>query len=377
MKSIQLTAWLALRTLCILSLGNAEGVAQVTLSVNRADGSVVMLGEATGLDSYMIGSENALLSPDSWNSLADQGIEGWVEENATASVLSELNPSGSIDLTGSLNLGNAYTGTTAAPRDEDLSFRYANADGHVVDGLVEYVGPINDLVLSVEPMTGAGSIGLMSANVGPFGVTAYSIHSDSGSLSVEGFTGLGGDWIMANGQPTAIAELNLTGSQRFTTGTSLSIGTILTEGGQLDFRFMFFTATGDLLHGTVDYPPSCCPDCNGDGVIDISDANCIPNRELDRFLRILDPPSLRGDADGDGAVQFPDLVILSENFGQPGQYTDGDFDKDSVVQFGDLVILSTKFGMSGGSVAAAAPEPSSLVTLGLASLLLVIERRRR
>ena len=117
-------------------------------------------------------------------------------------------------------------------------------------------------------------------------------------------------------------------------------------------------------------------DCNGDGMVDIADANCTPDDQLDGFLASLDPPSLRGDADGDGEVQFSDFVILSENFGSAGQYTDGDFDKDAEVQFSDFVILSGNFGQSGGAVAAAVPEPAGM-TLAVIGLLLAGCARRR
>ena len=88
--------------------------------------------------------------------------------------------------------------------------------------------------------------------------------------------------------------------------------------------------------------------------MDINDANCTPNEQLDDFLASLDTPSLRGDADGDGVVQFEDLVILSANFGSPGEYTDADFNKDGVVQFEDLVILSSS---------SACPEARAVVWL--------------
>lgn len=119
-------------------------------------------------------------------------------------------------------------------------------------------------------------------------------------------------------------------------------------------------------------------DCNGDGVVNVADANCTSNDGLDAFLASLDPASLRGDANGDGVVQFEDLVVLSNNFGNPGEYTDGDFDKDGVVQFGDLVILSDSFGQSaGGAVAASVPEPSTAILLLAGGLVLFGRRRRR
>ncbi len=117
-------------------------------------------------------------------------------------------------------------------------------------------------------------------------------------------------------------------------------------------------------------------DCNGDGVVNIHDANCTPDGQLDAFLAALDPPSLRGDADGDGEVQFSDFVILSENFGDSGGYTRGDFDKDGEIQFSDFVILSENFGLTGGAEAAAVPEPSAVALIGLGGVIVGLTRRR-
>ncbi len=137
------------------------------------------------------------MNADTWNSLLDQNVVGWFEANPRAEQLSELKPAGNTDVASGLNLGAAYAGTTVAPRDEDLSWQYSNncptcGAGEVLDGLVEYTGPINDLVLSVDPATGAGVIELQSANVGPFDVTGYSIFSESGSLAVDYLHWIGG-----------------------------------------------------------------------------------------------------------------------------------------------------------------------------------------
>ncbi len=74
--------------------------------------------------------------------------------------------------------------------------------------------------------------------------------------------------------------------------------------------------------------------------------------------------TIPGDADGSGDVQFDDFVLLSENFGQPGTWTEGDFDGDGLVQFGDFVDLAESFGEFvfspfSASTAAAVPEPST------------------
>jgi hypothetical protein len=81
--------------------------------------------------------------------------------------------------------------------------------------------------------------------------------------------------------------------------------------------------------------------------------------------------SISGDADGNGLVEFSDFVILANNFGQAGQYTDGDFDWSGMVDFPDFVILANNFGKSGAAPAAAVPEPSAAILLIAAGLVLL------
>lgn len=56
-------------------------------------------------------------------------------------------------------------------------------------------------------------------------------------------------------------------------------------------------------------------------------------------------PLLPGDADGDGKVDFADLVILARNYGRTSGVTwsDGDFNGDGTVDFDDLVLLARHY----------------------------------
>ena len=120
-------------------------------------------------------------------------------------------------------------------------------------------------------------------------------------------------------------------------------------------------------------------DCNGDGMVDINDVNCFcAAGDTDGANAALDAiGSINGDFDGNGTVEFQDFVILSNNFGNAGQYTDGDADWNGTVEFQDFVVLSNNFGMSGGGgVAAAVPEPSSLVLIVLGALALLSRYRK-
>ena len=121
------------------------------------------------------------------------------------------------------------------------------------------------------------------------------------------------------------------------------------------------------------------PDCNGDGVLDILDANCTPGRRIKYFLE--DYGTVPGDADGVGGVEFADFLVLNSNYGlSPAEYTDGDFDLDGEVGFSDFLVLSGNFGRGGDFTAgatAAVPEPSSLLGLLLATLTLLLASFRK
>jgi hypothetical protein len=55
---------------------------------------------------------------------------------------------------------------------------------------------------------------------------------------------------------------------------------------------------------------------------------------------------LRADLNRDRAVNFADLLILAQNYGQSGTYAQGDVDRDGTVGFGDLLILAQQFSVS-------------------------------
>ena len=121
------------------------------------------------------------------------------------------------------------------------------------------------------------------------------------------------------------------------------------------------------------------PDCNGDGVESILDANCTSASKLDRFLAA--NGTLPGDTDGMGGVDFADFLKLTSNFGGAGQYTDGDFNLDGNVGFADFLILSANYGQGADFTAgaiAAVPEPASMATLlvTLVGILMTATRKR-
>jgi hypothetical protein len=113
---------------------------------------------------------------------------------------------------------------------------------------------------------------------------------------------------------------------------------------------------------------------------------------------ILVSPELLGDANVDGVVNFADFVLLSNHYGQANQgWVGADFNGDGVVNFADFVQLSNHYGQTYGSpsfvvgpdefaafasasaafFAGAAPEPGTVLLLGVGLAALGGTRRRR
>jgi hypothetical protein len=295
--------------------------------------------------------------------------------------LSELNTTSSTSA-GTVALGNAYNGTTIGLDGEDISFEYSLTDGSVVDGVVNYIGPVNDFVLRVDPASGAGQLELLSGNVGPFDLAGYSIFSDSGSLLPANLQSLGDGWENADPTSSAMAQLNLSGSKLFSTGTTAPLGDIFSTTGEADLRLRFATVGGDLLDGSVLYASisgeTPLGDCNSDGILSAADLSCVATiPERDAVLGSI--PSLPGDLDGDGAVAFADFLTLSGNFGEDKPaYADGNIDLAGSIEFADFLILSSNFGQTPAGAAAAVPEPTMglFAMIGLSFLFAAFARKR-
>jgi hypothetical protein len=95
-----------------------------------------------------------------------------------------------------------------------------------------------------------------------------------------------------------------------------------------------------------------------------------------------------GDATLDGAVNLADFNKLAGSFGQTGKvWTDGDFNYDGSVNLTDFNLLAGNFGLSAAgsevtpqdwsNLAAAVPEPSTLILSGVPALAGMCLRRRR
>jgi hypothetical protein len=327
------------------------------LSVDRVSGNASLsnvIGNALVIDGYSIESDSGLLTNNTWSSLTTSGLAGagWRTAAPSTKGLSELNLTGgySLGVGASVSLGKLYAGGPVKPLDEDLTFSFTTADGQLFEGIVEYTGPANDLVLVIDPTTGEAAIRNLSGLVSPFTIDGYSITSASGALEPTTWTSFadtsaaGAGWREAAPTATGLSELNLTSSTLFSTGKLVSLGKIFDPAASRDLVFEYSTQAGALMFGTVEY-----------GTIDLA-------------------PTLLGDANSDGKVDLTDFGILKSNFGTGTSLAQGDFNGDSKIDLTDFGILKDNFGKTGST---AVPEPTtwSLLSLGLLGLALRARRR--
>lgn len=324
---------------------------KLTLTINRDTGRAILQngsGEAISIDGYSISSPSGSLSVGGWRSLQDQGNSQWQEANPTATRLNEVNPLGSLTLNGTslLTLGSPFvpsaTTLPQALKQEDIAFEYTTPSGDIRNGVVQYAG-YGNLVVIVDPITGNAI--LRNGSQFNVGFEAYTITSDSGSLLFQdgNWTSLadqgaaGGDWEEASVSANRVSELKFSSNYQFVKGAQLSLGHLLdTATGQHDLHFEFFLHEGtETLTGIVVY-------------------------------------QIPGDFNGDGAVNAGDYVVWRSGLGTT--YTPGDYE-----------VWRAHFGLalpgfaSGGSANTAAsigvPEPANLAMLFLA-IVAVLSRPR-
>lgn len=118
-------------------------------------------------------------------------------------------------------------------------------------------------------------------------------------------------------------------------------------------------------------------DCNGDGILDKNDLECVCSdgvQSLESTLMALD--LLAGDFDGNGEVSFSDFLLLARNFGGPGDYLSGDLDCDGTVRFQDFLVFARNFGRTSQASVSVPESFLSNHIYMLTSLLLTRFRRR-
>lgn len=345
---------------------------KLILQVNRGTGSTSLLnviGSPISFDAYTITSPSGVLS-GAWSSL--EGTGTWEEaDNVSSFRLTEFNPTGTstVNVGGSLTLGTPYA--PPAPTafgeaiGEDLAFQYSVAaagptPGYTVDGIVEFVGGHNNLVLTIDPVTGEATI----QNESPYfdvAIDAYTIQSADGRLKFAD-----GQWESLDDQnldtweeadnvsTTRVTEFNPAGQTSLLGGgTVLNLGSLVDASGDAlkaeDFTFEF-----SLIGGELD------GDYNEDGVVDAADYTMWrDNLNSTTSLPNDDTPGVGSD----------DYARWAANFGSVGSVVGGTV--EGVVVIGSLPMLG-----AGGAMAV--PEPDTLAAaLTLVSALLLTQRRRR
>jgi hypothetical protein len=364
------------------------------LLVNRRSGATSIrniVGDPIQFDTYSISSESGRLdaSDGAWSSLADSGAAGtgWTEGAITSTSIGESKTGDAATITVGSPVGIGAPVVPANFAEEDVVFSFS-AGGVSLPGIVTYEDVPFNLVLNVDPESGMTEI-TNKATV-PIEFDGYAVMSTSGALKIadgewssladSGAGGLG--WQEANPSSSVVAELNPTSTTTLAPNQSLDLGALLSANAPQDLQFQFFLAgaTPDLRDGFVAYGLEIGPglelDCNGDGVVDAGDLDCVcASGSADALLAELG--LIAGDLDGDGSVAFADFVVLSANFGQAvSSYTAGDIDCDGTVAFADFVVFSANFGRTSGAQAASVPEPSGLI-LAAFCLLTLLGRRRR
>lgn len=140
-------------------------------------------------------------------------------------------------------------------------------------------------------------------------------------------------------------------------------------GADLDGNDQLDITDVDFLHTAVrDSWTNPAFDLDQSGTVDFDDLQHMIETELG---------TLSGDANLDGAVDFPDFLALSASFGQDGDWAEGDFDADGTVLFPDFLLLSTNFGKDANVAAAIVPEPAGVCLAMFGVLGLIGFRRRR
>lgn len=107
-------------------------------------------------------------------------------------------------------------------------------------------------------------------------------------------------------------------------------------------------------------------DANRDGIIS----------QDDRLAWMAAVGTTPGDLDLNGSVDFPDFLVLSSQFGKPGNWSEGDATGDRLVNFADFLLLSSNFGETVAGIAVPEPDTSPLLYCAMFVILMSSIRRR-
>lgn len=339
----------------------------LVLEVNRDNGMATiknLASSAVPFDGYYVGSNGGLLSDQDadWNSLNEGGQFGadWVETAQTVNNIGELKVGADANLAGEsdISLGTIYNPLAGdfGSEADDLEFAYRRSDGTQVPGIVKYIGTrTNNLLLQVDPL-GVADTYLRNPSNTTVEIDGYEILSADGSLSTSGWSSLNDQaatpntWLEAlNNSANQLAEFDSEGFTTLAPGAAINLGKLFSGGTQdLEFNFLMMgSATGTA--GAVVY-------------------------------QVYTPSEgLPGDFNNDSTVNIADYVFWRNNLGAPESVlaAGSSADANNIVDAGDYATWKSNFGQTApGALAAAAavPEPTSWLLLGLAAGLALVRR---
>jgi hypothetical protein len=288
-----------------------------TLVVNRETGEMSLhnsMDIPVDLQSYSIESAAGALNAGDWNSLSDQNEPDWVESSSAGNNIAESSSSSPFSLlqNDTHSLGQAYQPVPASfgQDSEDLQFEYAELNGAVLTGRVEYVGQniSNNLVLFIDPTTGQAVVKNSSAFT--VSLTGYTIESESSSLESNNWHSLADQnqtgWDEAPASAESLSELNPFDELELAPGDRFNLGNIFDVNGERDFTLEFLLADNtDFQIGAVLYRSAA--DFNFDGDVDAED-----------LLLWQSAYGVNGsaDADGDGDSDGRDFLVWQRQLEQ-------------------------------------------------------------
>jgi hypothetical protein len=392
-----------------------------------APGDTVQLTNAASNDNVYTANGTSInqgLRADAWVTGITFNQSGW-SQTALSAVTTDSNndvlsgtviPGGtngsSVTTTVNFSATNMINGTYSAvmlvglENEQDITGSAPNDGGNLSVPLNAVVSSNPAIQSGHYTFNGGGLVAGPTDLTGSFtqtgGTATFGQITGTGTLSVSA-----GDLILAAGAGTSqVSGLSVTGAGTLDLTTNLlkvnyttghdpvaAIRTALVSGYNKD------TSTGPgIISSNAQANPGLYAVGYADGSTDSGSAavsgNSIPATQL--WLKL----TLAGDATLDGIVNFPDLLVVAQNYGKTGQdWAEGDFNYDGVVNFPDLLLVAQNYGkqlsanqlaqlpssfasqwqLAEAEIAAqptAVPEPATTSLLAIGAFGLLARRRR-